>query len=564
MENLESKVEHQCNIILKTESEFWETRNKSMVAMINLISTYEGMDHAFVVDHFSPNFYRLLKEPLKSMLLDLRSQQVRDTTAFLVKLSEIVKDGMRPFMRDFFPILIDALKVPNKVMSGYVDDCILSLIKQITFKSCIPLLIAELKDSKSKTLREHCIEYINEALIHWDITDKDADILIEAVKVGLQDASVRSREVSRLAYLNIFAIFPKKTERMKSHLPTILKTKLTKAEIEHTKHLQQIQIHKEISSNNDDDDDVIMETDSDNISSFLGANPITPGKPLTLRAKRQSYQEHAVTSIQAVIRGALARRQSTTSKEYFDDLIIEKLSCITTTDASIANSPHNSPSYKLISAMIPPSPLSKSPTTSNPPGVGSPYFASPSSKSGDLLSHGESELINASYPNHLSLGLVVYIRGKDNPKSGTVRFIGTTLFASGYWVGLELPTAEGKNNGTVQGHPYFSCDENFGLFVRPSMIRTILHSPSRLSGLTFMDKTKRSKLCGLMKLKVSLTMDILNQQLDIIESFESNLNNEDDNSTDREVTLKSKDLLALCDQERVLWENFNTKLQSLK
>ena len=64
-----------------------------------------------------------------------------------------------------------------------------------------------------------------------------------------------------------------------------------------------------------------------------------------------------------------------------------------------------------------------------------------------------------------------------------------------------------------------------------------------------------------MKLKISLTMDILAQQLEIIDS----LNDDSSSSSDPSgVILKSKDLLALCEQERVLWENFNTKLQSLK
>ena len=52
-----------------------------------------------------------------------------------------------------------------------------------------------------------------------------------------------------------------------------------------------------------------------------------------------------------------------------------------------------------------------------------------------------------------------------------VRFIGTTLFAEGIWIGIEfLARALGKNDGCVNGHTYFQCKPNHGLFIRPNRI----------------------------------------------------------------------------------------------
>ncbi|UJR36394.1 hypothetical protein I4U23_029117 [Adineta vaga] len=49
-----------------------------------------------------------------------------------------------------------------------------------------------------------------------------------------------------------------------------------------------------------------------------------------------------------------------------------------------------------------------------------------------------------------------------------VRFIGTTLFSDGIWIGIEfISRAIGKNDGTVNGRTYFQCKPNHGLFVRP-------------------------------------------------------------------------------------------------
>ncbi|XP_014867577.1 PREDICTED: dynactin subunit 1-like isoform X3 [Poecilia mexicana] len=69
------------------------------------------------------------------------------------------------------------------------------------------------------------------------------------------------------------------------------------------------------------------------------------------------------------------------------------------------------------------------------------------------------------------IGSKVEVTGKG--QQGTVAYIGATLFASGKWVGIILDEPKGKNDGTVQGKRYFSCEENHGIFVRSSQIQVI-------------------------------------------------------------------------------------------
>uniref|UniRef100_A0A8C1GAE3 Kinesin family member 13Ba n=1 Tax=Cyprinus carpio TaxID=7962 RepID=A0A8C1GAE3_CYPCA len=71
-------------------------------------------------------------------------------------------------------------------------------------------------------------------------------------------------------------------------------------------------------------------------------------------------------------------------------------------------------------------------------------------------------------------------------KSGTVRYIGPTHFSEGIWVGIELDTPSGKNDGSVEGHQYFRCNPGYGVLVRPDRLTrreaSKRHTENRRSG----------------------------------------------------------------------------------
>lgn len=68
----------------------------------------------------------------------------------------------------------------------------------------------------------------------------------------------------------------------------------------------------------------------------------------------------------------------------------------------------------------------------------------------------------------LHLGMQVLLSSAN--EMALIRYLGTADFAPGLWLGLELRSAKGKNDGSVGGRRYFSCKPGYGVLVRPSRI----------------------------------------------------------------------------------------------
>ena len=54
-----------------------------------------------------------------------------------------------------------------------------------------------------------------------------------------------------------------------------------------------------------------------------------------------------------------------------------------------------------------------------------------------------------------------------NVMAGTIRYVGCTHFADGLWVGVEIDLPRGRNDGSIDGQKYFTCEPKHGLFAPP-------------------------------------------------------------------------------------------------
>ncbi|KAI8097256.1 uncharacterized protein BX664DRAFT_383561 [Halteromyces radiatus] len=62
---------------------------------------------------------------------------------------------------------------------------------------------------------------------------------------------------------------------------------------------------------------------------------------------------------------------------------------------------------------------------------------------------------------------------------GTIRFIGSTSFKPGLWIGIELDiVGSGKNDGSIKGVRYFTCPSETGLFILANKVTPLKESTS--------------------------------------------------------------------------------------
>ena len=95
-------------------------------------------------------------------------------------------------------------------------------------------------------------------------------------------------------------------------------------------------------------------------------------------------------------------------------------------------------------------------------------------------------------------------------RHAVIRFIGTTHFSDGSWVGIELEDGSGKNDGSVLGERYFACAPKMGMFVRPTAISQILQAappPKPANGGVTKKPARPSSINGPAGKRVSAVAD---------------------------------------------------------
>lgn len=87
-----------------------------------------------------------------------------------------------------------------------------------------------------------------------------------------------------------------------------------------------------------------------------------------------------------------------------------------------------------------------------------------------------SERVEEQLPEWVKLDAHVIVSTSTvRNKPGHIKFIGKTSFGHGTWIGVELETAAGINDGSINEVRYFTCAEKKGVFVRHDKLTLIVN-----------------------------------------------------------------------------------------
>jgi len=147
------------------------------------------------------NSLKSLEYPFESCVKDLRSQVVRECCITLAFMSQRLKAKVDRFIEFLLPPLINLIQNSAKVMATSGIVC-LRFVFNNTFSPRFLPIICQHVSSKSKDIRRHICEFLDQILHTWPThtLERHVAILQEAIKKGIADADPDARTFARKAY----------------------------------------------------------------------------------------------------------------------------------------------------------------------------------------------------------------------------------------------------------------------------------------------------------------------------------------------------------------------------
>merc|ERR1712223_112865 len=132
---------------------------------------------------------------------DLRSQVVREACITVAYMSQVLRLKADRFLEALMQNIINLIPNSAKVMSTSGIVAMRFIIQNTFSQRFLPIICSNIS-SKSRDIRRHCCEFLDQLLHTWptQTLERHLTILQEAIKKGIADADPDARSFARKAY----------------------------------------------------------------------------------------------------------------------------------------------------------------------------------------------------------------------------------------------------------------------------------------------------------------------------------------------------------------------------
>jgi len=160
-------------------------------------------------DLLHPNYLRNLAFPFRDLLADLRALVVKASCYSLAALFKMLGDRACLLFKDICPSVISLHGQTVKVMHGYAENAMMTMVKYTKCRPIIINFVKEARQNKNKDVRCICVLYLKQLLTHWPANfvakDKNLEILIgKQFLKSLRDPAQQVRIEARKAYIDVY------------------------------------------------------------------------------------------------------------------------------------------------------------------------------------------------------------------------------------------------------------------------------------------------------------------------------------------------------------------------
>jgi len=177
---------------LSKSSTDWRVRVDALQSLRSLLLAGAADHEEFI------NALKTLHVPFQVSVKDLRSQVVREACITVAYVSQQLRQRADKFLETLLQPVINLIPNSARVMATSGIVCMRFIIGNTHSPRFLPVIAAN-ATSKSREIRRHCCEFLDQLLHTWPTAAlrKHAPALQEAVAKGIADADPEARQFAR-------------------------------------------------------------------------------------------------------------------------------------------------------------------------------------------------------------------------------------------------------------------------------------------------------------------------------------------------------------------------------